>query len=595
MEGARSQHPAKSTTPERVQALGQRTTKVWRSGGVFRGSQVGIQERPSMSMPHEFARQRKAAAWFAAGLPVLALLALCIGGPGAAFAVATAFTVGCRFLQSDPPRAAHLRAPSDDYRGVMIPHVTPSRDRSSFRLCSGAAAVAMLLLVACSDDPASVSNDSTASNTIDASQPGEESTDTQAPIETAVTVAQVINGFDSPTGDFNDPEAAAARIVGADATRTFQFEGLSITSNDEYRGTTVVNDGDVKHVYPGIALSNGLLVALEDNSGNRTSVKTLVVRHLSDLYAAPTMFDPGVVSTSLSSETTLRFLGDTAFVMAYFTDDYNGDAEATVPGLRESLAAWKVFGLDLSMLTGGAGYISVSDSSVLKCCTDGDSGVLFTAPVPVTGANQSAQSANATVNSTLGESAAEPTATQVDSLDTDDLIALATAAFERLVDRSEATELDPCPSISSEELAASAPSTVELSAVELMQSRVNVASSYPPYDEVSCRFNTSAGIVGWSVLRSIEDAQTQVFCGGQHAGHMTGYADSITTFTFYREGGFQCGRETNESVGIMREVGDGLVFVLAPSFGALDGASAKILIDWMSSLVPSALRQLAGL
>lgn len=211
-----------------------------------------------------------------------------------------------------------------------------------------------------------------------------------------------------------------------------------------------------------------------------------------------------------------------------------------------------------------------------------------------TGTRGSAPSEYETIPTTLGASVTELTSSPLESSEVAEMIAPATAAFEQLVDRSEATEFDFCPAISWEELATSAPSGVELSAVELIQTRISISSSYPPFDEVSCYFRTNRGHVRWGVLRSIEDAQTQVFCLGQQSGNMTGYAGVGPMFTFYLDGGFQCGIDREESAGVMGEVGEGLVFVLTPSFGGNDRASADILIAWMHSLGRDALRRLAG-
>ena len=101
-----------------------------------------------------------------------------------------------------------------------------------------------------------------------------------------------------------------------------------------------------------------------------------MIRDLSDLAGEPTLFDSVVPPTSVSSETTLEFLGDAAFAMVYFTDDYGDGDRAT----RDRLSAWKVFSLDLTVLAEGGGPVSVSGNSLLKCCDDADRGVLFTAP-----------------------------------------------------------------------------------------------------------------------------------------------------------------------------------------------------------------------
>ncbi len=199
--------------------------------------------------------------------------------------------------------------------------------------------------------------------------------DEAGPAVTYPTLVLATTGYDSPTGDFDNPQAAAERIVGDDATRTFEYVGLTITTNHFYRGVTIIEDGEATHVFPGIALTNGLLLALEDN-GDATSGLRIVIRKLSDLAAEPTIFESGVPSTSISSETTLLPLGDTAFVMIYFTDRYpQGDGAA-----KEALAAWKVFSIDFDLLAEGSGYVSVSSSTLLKCCDDADRSVIFSAP-----------------------------------------------------------------------------------------------------------------------------------------------------------------------------------------------------------------------
>ena len=151
---------------------------------------------------------------------------------------------------------------------------------------------------------------------------------------------------------------------------------MTISTNYEYLGTTVIVDGDATHVFPGIALTNGLLITLDENPGGSRAASPLVIRDLSDLASEPTLFDPGVPVTAIVSETTLVFLGDTAFAMVYFSDLYEqGNRES-----RDRLAAWKVFGLDLAVLAEGSGPVEVDGPSLLKCCIDGDRGILFTAP-----------------------------------------------------------------------------------------------------------------------------------------------------------------------------------------------------------------------
>lgn len=196
------------------------------------------------------------------------------------------------------------------------------------------------------------------------------------PPVTYSTLVLATTGYDAPTGDFDNPQEEADSIVGDDNTRIFEYDGMTVTTNHSYRGVTVIEDGEATHVFPGMALTNGLLLALEDNSGDATSALRIVIRMLSDLAAEPTTFEPGVPSTSISSETTLSPLGDTAFVMEYFTDRYpQGDGAA-----KERLAAWKVFSIDLDVLAEGSGYVEVRGSTLRKCCDDADRSVIFTAP-----------------------------------------------------------------------------------------------------------------------------------------------------------------------------------------------------------------------
>lgn len=156
--------------------------------------------------------------------------------------------------------------------------------------------------------------------------------------------------------------------------RTFQVGGMTVRTSDEIDGYTTIDDGGNTYSCYGIAFPNGLLITTEFTPNGPEHVSSLLIFDLSQPGAEPTRFQTGAPDTAVTQETTFRFVGDGAFVLRYFRADNDPDGSGNTLFTRASAAQWIVLTAALTVVTQGAGYVSVNDGSLV----DESGAILYT-------------------------------------------------------------------------------------------------------------------------------------------------------------------------------------------------------------------------